>query len=39
MGLLLILMGVGILSGVDKHLEAVLVEWSPSWLTVATTRF
>jgi cytochrome c-type biogenesis protein len=39
MGLLLILMGVGILTGVDKHLETVLVDWSPSWLTVATTRF
>jgi cytochrome c-type biogenesis protein len=39
MGLLLIVMAVGILTGADKHLETLLVDWSPSWLTAATTRF
>ena len=39
MGLLFIVMAVGILTGADKHLEAVLVDWSPSWLTAVTTRF
>ena len=39
MGLLFVVMAVGILTGADKHLEAVLVDWSPSWLTAVTTRF
>jgi hypothetical protein len=39
MGLLFIVMALGILTGADKHLEALLVDWSPSWLTAATTRF
>lgn len=39
MGLLFVVMAVGILTGADKLLEAVLVDWSPSWLTAVTTRF
>jgi cytochrome c-type biogenesis protein len=36
-----ILLGVGllILLGLDKKIEAVLVDWSPAWLTALTTRF
>ena len=39
MGVLLIAVGVLILPGLDKRLEAVLVEASPAWLTELTTRF
>lgn len=39
MGTLLVVMGVTILSGFDKNLEAVLVDASPAWLTNLTTRF
>jgi cytochrome c biogenesis protein CcdA len=39
MGGVLVAVGVLILSGLDKRLEAVLVEASPEWLTVLTTRF
>jgi cytochrome c biogenesis protein CcdA len=39
LGALLILFGVMILSGFDKRLETVLVDWSPQWLTTLTTRF
>jgi len=39
MGALLLVAGVLILSGLDKRLEAVLVEASPDWLTNLTTRF
>ncbi len=35
----LVLTGVLILSGVDKMLEATLVELSPAWLTSLTTQF
>lgn len=38
-GSLLILLGVLILSGLDKASEAFLVEHSPDWLTQLTTRF
>lgn len=36
-----VLLGVGllILLGLDKKIEAVLVDWSPAWLTTLTTRF
>ena len=39
LGALLILIGAVILTGADKQIEAVLVEWSPGWLTTLTTRF
>jgi cytochrome c-type biogenesis protein len=39
LGSLLLLLGVLILSGLDKKLETVLVEASPAWLTQLTTRF
>ena len=39
MGAILLVAGVLILSGLDKRLEAVLVDASPDWLTNLTTRF
>ena len=39
LGLLLIVMAVAVLSGLDKRVEAALVEASPDWLTGLTTRF
>jgi cytochrome c biogenesis protein CcdA len=39
MGILLIAVGVLILTGLDKRIEAALVEASPAWLTELTTRF
>jgi len=39
LGALLILVGVFILSGVDKRLEAALVEAAPGWLVDLTTRY
>ena len=39
LGLLLVVLGAMIVSGFDKHLETVLVDWSPQWLTDLTTRF
>ena len=39
LGALLILFGVMTVSGFDKRLETVLVDWSPQWLTDLTTRF
>jgi cytochrome c-type biogenesis protein len=39
MGALLLTVGVLILSGLDKRLEALLVEVSPAWLTELTTQF
>jgi cytochrome c biogenesis protein CcdA len=38
MGVLLLAVGVLILSGFDKRVEAFLVEASPAWLTALTTR-
>ncbi len=38
-GALLLVIGIAILTGVDKQLEAALVEASPVWLTSLTTRF
>ncbi|MGF0537081.1 cytochrome c biogenesis CcdA family protein [Agrobacterium sp. ES01] len=38
-GIVLLLLGVLILSGADKRLEATLVDASPAWLTDLTTRF
>ena len=39
LGLLLVIIGVLILSGADKKLEAFLVDASPQWLTNITTSF
>ena len=39
LGLLMILLGLMILTGADKSLETVLVEWSPEWLTNLTTQY
>ena len=39
MGVVLVAIGVLILSGLDKRVEAILVEASPAWLTELTTRF
>lgn len=39
LGLLLLLTGLLILTGLDKKAEATLVELSPAWLTALTTRF
>ncbi|MFQ6184280.1 cytochrome c biogenesis CcdA family protein [Sinorhizobium meliloti] len=38
-GAVLLVIGIAILTGVDKQLEAALVEASPAWLTSLTTRF
>ena len=39
LGGLLILVGIAIVSGLDKSFEALVVRVSPDWLTVLTTRF
>lgn len=39
LGVLLLVAGLLIASGLDKHLEAKLVAWSPAWLTQLTTSF
>jgi cytochrome c biogenesis protein CcdA len=39
MGAVLVAAGLLILSGLDKRLEALLVDASPAWLTELTTRF
>lgn len=39
MGVVLMLTGLVIVSGMDKRLEAFLVQVSPEWLTSLTTRF
>lgn len=39
LGGLLLIVGVAILTGLDKHIEAALVAASPDWLTELTTRF
>ena len=38
MGIVLVAVGVLILSGLDKRIEAILVDASPQWLTELTTR-
>lgn len=35
----LAVMGAAILLGLDKQIEAVLVAWSPAWLTTLTTAY
>jgi cytochrome c biogenesis protein CcdA len=39
MGVLLVATGVLIVTGLDKRVEAILVEAAPAWLTELTTRF
>jgi cytochrome c-type biogenesis protein len=39
LGAAFILIGVAIVSGADKRIEAALVEASPAWLTQLTTSF
>ena len=39
LGLLMIAVGASILTGFDRGLEALLVQWSPDWLTDLTTRY
>lgn len=39
LGLILLTVGIAILTGLDKIVEARLVAWSPEWLTNLTTRF
>jgi cytochrome c biogenesis protein CcdA len=39
LGILLVGVGLLILTGLDKQIEAVLVEASPAWLTNLTTRY
>ncbi len=39
LGGLLFVIGLLILTGLDKRLEPLLVEVSPAWLTQLTTRF
>jgi cytochrome c biogenesis protein CcdA len=39
MGVTLVAIGALILTGLDKRIEAILVEASPAWLTELTTRF
>jgi cytochrome c biogenesis protein CcdA len=39
MGGVLVLVGLLVLTGVDKRLEAALVDLSPAWLTELTTKF
>jgi cytochrome c-type biogenesis protein len=38
-GLLLVVLGAAILTGLDRRLETALVDASPQWLTDLTTRF
>jgi cytochrome c-type biogenesis protein len=39
LGLILVAVGLLVATGLDKRLEAILVEASPDWLTQLTTRF
>ena len=39
LGAVLLIVGVLIVTGLDKQLEAALVAASPAWLTELTTRF
>ena len=39
LGALLLIVGLAILTGFDKAIEASLVAASPEWLTELTTRF
>ncbi len=39
MGLILAATGFLVLTGLDKTVETVLVDYSPAWLTTLTTQF
>lgn len=39
LGVLLVVIGLAVVSGVDKRVETQLVDASPDWLTAITTRF
>jgi hypothetical protein len=39
LGLLFVIIGVFIVTGLDKLIESKLVEASPAWLVDLTTRF
>jgi cytochrome c-type biogenesis protein len=39
LGFLLLVIGVAVLTGIDKSVETALVDASPEWLTALTTRF
>lgn len=39
LGVALLLIGIGIVTGADKWIETALVNASPAWLTDLTTRF
>ena len=39
MGVILVVIGVSIFTGIDKRIEAALVEVSPEWLTKLTTQY
>ena len=39
LGALFVVIGVAVLAGIDKKVEAALVDASPAWLTNLTTRF
>lgn len=39
LGLLSVLTGVEVLTGLDKQLETILVQHSPDWLTNLTVKF
>ena len=39
LGILLVLIGIAIVTGIDRLIEAALLEASPQWLTDLTTRF
>jgi cytochrome c-type biogenesis protein len=39
LGILLAVIGIAIVTGIDRPIEAALVEASPQWLTDLTTRF
>ncbi|HEX2527847.1 MAG TPA: cytochrome c biogenesis protein CcdA [Geminicoccus sp.] len=39
LGILLLVMGTAVLTGLDKRIETILVDASPAWLTELTTRF
>jgi len=38
-GLVMVILGALIATGIDKSLEAWILDRSPDWLTVLTTRF
>jgi len=39
LGVVMVVMGLFILSGIDRQFETVLTAWTPDWLLDATTRY